>query len=72
MFFDYNYMLRPSPVRCTFAHLFLLLSYFQQWYKDPTRGDVSYAIMMEEKADIEAMAEAPKAGFEPGCAGCKN
>mmetsp|Transcript_15172 Transcript_15172/g.24685 ORF Transcript_15172/g.24685 Transcript_15172/m.24685 type:complete len:129 (+) Transcript_15172:314-700(+) len=44
----------------------------EQWYKDPTRGDVSYAIMMEEKADIEAMAEAPKAGFEPGCAGCKN
>mmetsp|Transcript_3599 Transcript_3599/g.5522 ORF Transcript_3599/g.5522 Transcript_3599/m.5522 type:complete len:128 (+) Transcript_3599:111-494(+) len=41
-------------------------------YKDPKRGDVSYAIMMEEKADIENMAANPKAGSEPGCAGCKS
>jgi hypothetical protein len=36
------------------------------------RGDVSFAIMMEEKADIEEMTTNPKAGSEPGCAGCMN
>jgi len=41
-------------------------------YKDPMRGDVSFAIMMEEKADIEEMTTNPKAGSEPGCAGCMN
>ncbi|KAK1738616.1 hypothetical protein QTG54_010646 [Skeletonema marinoi] len=41
-------------------------------YKDPKRGDVSYAIMMVEKADIEDMTANPKAGSEPGCAGCKS
>merc|ERR1740124_690831 len=41
-------------------------------YKDPTRGDVSFAIMMVERADLEAIAAAPKPGSEPGCAGCKN
>merc|ERR1712194_922063 len=41
-------------------------------YKDPTRGDVSFAIMMEEKAEMEERAKTPKAGSEPGCAGCKN
>eukprot|EP00571_Detonula_confervacea_P013817 CAMPEP_0172299058 /NCGR_PEP_ID=MMETSP1058-20130122/1432_1 /TAXON_ID=83371 /ORGANISM="Detonula confervacea, Strain CCMP 353" /LENGTH=100 /DNA_ID=CAMNT_0013008367 /DNA_START=88 /DNA_END=390 /DNA_ORIENTATION=+ len=39
-------------------------------YKDPIRGDASYAIMMEEKADLEAREAAPRA--EPGCPGCKN
>ena len=41
-------------------------------YKDPIRGDVSFQSMMEEKADIEAMQAAPKAGAAPGCPGCKN
>ena len=41
-------------------------------YKDPTRGDVNYAQMMEEKADIEGMAANPKPGQAPGCPGCKN
>jgi len=41
-------------------------------YKDPMRGDVSYTVMMEEKAEIEERIANPKAGEEPGCAGCKN
>merc|ERR1719413_309826 len=41
-------------------------------YKDPIRGDVSYAIMMEEKAEQEEREKNPKPGSEPGCAGCKN
>ena len=45
---------------------------FQPRYKDPIRGDVSYSIMMEEKADMADREASPKAGSEPGCAGCKN
>eukprot|EP00585_Thalassiosira_rotula_P011279 CAMPEP_0196160066 /NCGR_PEP_ID=MMETSP0910-20130528/46639_1 /TAXON_ID=49265 /ORGANISM="Thalassiosira rotula, Strain GSO102" /LENGTH=143 /DNA_ID=CAMNT_0041424991 /DNA_START=546 /DNA_END=976 /DNA_ORIENTATION=- len=41
-------------------------------YKDPKRGDVSYAIMLIEKAEIEERIANPKAGEEPGCPGCKN
>jgi len=41
-------------------------------YKDPTRGDVSFAIMMEEKAEAEERDANPKPGSEKGCAGCKN
>jgi hypothetical protein len=41
-------------------------------YKDPIRGDASYAIMMAEKADAEARAASPKAGEVVGCPGCKN
>ena len=41
-------------------------------YKDPIRGDVSFAIMMAEKADAEARVANPKAGDAPGCPGCKN
>merc|ERR1712127_856156 len=41
-------------------------------YKDPKRGDVSYAIMMAEKAEIEEREANPKAGAEPGCPGCMN
>mmetsp|Transcript_3623 Transcript_3623/g.5261 ORF Transcript_3623/g.5261 Transcript_3623/m.5261 type:complete len:202 (+) Transcript_3623:64-669(+) len=44
----------------------------EQRYKDPKRGDVSYAIMMAEKADIEAMNANPKAGDAPGAPGRKN
>ncbi|EED90114.1 predicted protein [Thalassiosira pseudonana CCMP1335] len=40
-------------------------------YKDPTRGDASFAIMLAEKADAEERAANPKAGDAPGCAGCK-
>jgi len=41
-------------------------------YKDPKRGDVNYAQMLEEKADIEEMQANPKAGDTPGCPGCRN
>merc|ERR1719253_1550946 len=41
-------------------------------YKDPARGDVSYAKMLVEKAEIEERLANPKPGFTPGCAGCKN
>jgi hypothetical protein len=41
-------------------------------YKDPIRGDASFAIMMAEKADAEARAASPKAGEVVGCPGCKN
>jgi hypothetical protein len=41
-------------------------------YKDPIRGDVSFSIMMAEKADAEARVANPKPGEVPGCPGCKN
>jgi hypothetical protein len=41
-------------------------------YKDPIRGDVNFAQMMEEKADLEDMKANPKPGEAPGCPGCKN
>eukprot|EP00956_Cyclotella_meneghiniana_P007297 scaffold9934_cov48-Cyclotella_meneghiniana.AAC.5 len=41
-------------------------------YKDPQRGDASFAIMMAEKADAEERVANPKAGSEAGCAGCKS
>lgn len=41
-------------------------------YKDPARGDVSFASMMVERAEIEDRLANPKAGEAPGCAGCKN
>lgn len=41
-------------------------------YKDPKRGDVSFAIMLEEKAAAEERDANPKPGSEPGCPGCKN
>eukprot|EP00978_Attheya_sp_CCMP212_P020335 scaffold58054_cov26-Attheya_sp.AAC.1 len=41
-------------------------------YKDPMRGDVSFAIMMEEKAYLENLAANPKDGDAPGANGCKN
>ena len=50
----------------------LLSSIIQSRYKDPQRGDVSFAIMMEEKADAEARVASPKAGEEKGCPGCQN
>lgn len=44
----------------------------EQFYKDPIRGDVSFAIMMAEKAEAEERAANPKPGNVPGCPGCKN
>jgi len=44
----------------------------ESFYKDPMRPDVSFAIMMAERAESEARAANPKAGDVPGCAGCKN
>merc|ERR1719251_153512 len=36
-------------------------------YKDPMRGDVSFAKMMEERTEAEERAANPKAGDVPGC-----
>lgn len=44
----------------------------EAFYKDPIRGDVSYAIMLAEKAYLENLAANPKPGQVPGCTGCKN
>lgn len=44
----------------------------EAFYKDPIRGDVSFAIMMAEKAEAEERAANPKPGNVPGCPGCKN
>mmetsp|Transcript_11420 Transcript_11420/g.10929 ORF Transcript_11420/g.10929 Transcript_11420/m.10929 type:complete len:133 (-) Transcript_11420:101-499(-) len=44
----------------------------ETWYKDPTRGDVSFAAMMEERKEAEDRAAAPKPGDAPGCPGCRN
>ena len=41
-------------------------------YKDPLRGDVSYAVMMVERKEIEERLANPKPGYVPGCPGCKN
>jgi hypothetical protein len=44
----------------------------EPFYKDPKRGDISYAIMQAEKAEADERAANPKAGDVPGCAGCRN
>ena len=41
-------------------------------YKDPARGDISFAIMMEQRAEADERAANPKAGDKLGCPGCKN
>ena len=41
-------------------------------YKDPARGDVSFDIMMAERAEAEQRAANPKPGDAPGCPGCRN
>jgi len=43
----------------------------EPFYKDPMRGDVSFAIMMAERAEADARKAAPKAGEAPGCKGCR-
>jgi hypothetical protein len=40
-------------------------------YKDPQRGDISFAIMMEQRAEADAREANPKAGSAPGCKGCR-
>jgi len=44
----------------------------ESFYKDPVRPDVSYAIMLVEKAEIEERNANPKAGDVPGAPGCMN
>eukprot|EP01083_Nonionella_stella_P263496 895039_1 len=44
----------------------------EPFYKDPIRPDVSYALMLEEKAEIEVRATDPKFMSCPGAPGCKN
>ena len=44
----------------------------EPFYKDPIRPDVSYALMLVEKAEIEARSTDPKFMSCPGAAGCKN
>ena len=44
----------------------------EKGYKDPQRGDVSYAKMLVEREEIEERLANPKDGYTPGCAGCKN
>jgi hypothetical protein len=41
-------------------------------YKDPARGDISFAIMMVQRAEADARAASPKPGSNPGCAGCRS
>jgi hypothetical protein len=60
-----------SLARCSRSHSYFSLYVSQNRYKDPTRGDASFAIMLAEKADAEERAANPKAGDAPGCAGCK-
>ena len=60
-----------SLARCSRSHSYFSLYISQNRYKDPTRGDASFAIMLAEKADAEERAANPKAGDAPGCAGCK-
>ena len=44
----------------------------QAFYKDPQRGEASFAQMMIEREEAEARAAAPKAGDAPGAPGCAN
>ena len=41
-------------------------------YKDPKRGDVSYAIMQTEQATLDEIKANPKPGSVPGAPGCRN
>lgn len=43
----------------------------ESFYKDPQRGDVSFQIMMDERAEAEERAKSPKPGAVPGCPGCR-
>lgn len=41
-------------------------------YKDPTRGEINFQQMMDERAEADERAANPKAGDAPGAPGCKN
>merc|ERR1712028_103645 len=41
-------------------------------YKDPKRGDVSYAIMQVEQGILDGIKANPKPGNTPGAPGCRN
>mmetsp|Transcript_19376 Transcript_19376/g.22151 ORF Transcript_19376/g.22151 Transcript_19376/m.22151 type:complete len:131 (+) Transcript_19376:55-447(+) len=44
----------------------------ENFYKDPTRGDVSFTTMMEERKEAEDRVASPKPGDSPGAPGCRN
>ena len=44
----------------------------EPFYKDPIRGDVSFALAQIERAEIEERNANPKPGYVPGCPGCRN
>jgi hypothetical protein len=44
----------------------------ENFYKDPTRGDINFAQMMVERGESEARAASPKPGDKPGAPGCRN
>ncbi|GMH63436.1 hypothetical protein TrRE_jg6599 [Triparma retinervis] len=41
-------------------------------YKDPTRPDMNFALMTEERNFLENLNANPKAGDAPGAPGCRN
>lgn len=44
----------------------------ESFYKEPTRRNINFAQMMEERKEAEAREASPKPGDAPGCAGCRN
>lgn len=38
----------------------------ETFYKDPTRGDINFALMMVEQKEAEERAASPKPGDVPG------
>ena len=41
-------------------------------YKDPQRGDISFAIMQAQQKEADVRKANPKGGDAPGCPGCRN
>lgn len=44
----------------------------QNTFKDPTRGDINFASMQEERKILDDIIANPKEGNVPGAPGCKN
>merc|ERR1711935_742997 len=44
----------------------------ENFYKDPTRGNVNFTTMMEERKEAEERVANPKPGDTPGAPGCRN
>ena len=44
----------------------------ENFYKDPTRGDINFQQMMVEREEAEQRAANPKPGDRPGAPGCRN